>query len=60
MTFTTLAIKMRYVTKKKKMLSYKNVIKYGLFSFVFVIKLGRSMTEIFSVGLQKTDKGLKA
>ena len=52
---------------------YENAIRYkaeenafiknylcGLFSFVFVIKLGGSMTEIFSAGLQQTDKGLKA
>ena len=34
--------------------------KYGLFSLVFVIKLGGSMTEIFLVRLQKTDKDIKA
>ena len=32
----------------------------GSFSLVFVIKLRGSMTKIFSVGLQKTNKGLKA
>ena len=47
---------------------YQNAIRYkdmknckcGLFSLVFVKKLGEIMTEIFSVGLQKKDKGLKA
>ena len=34
--------------------------KCGIFYLVFVIKLGGSMTEISSAGLQKTDKGLKA
>ena len=47
---------------------YQNAIRYkekenaiiksckcGLFSLLFVIKLGGGMTEIFSVGLQKTD-----
>ena len=34
--------------------------KCGLFSVAFVIKLGGGMTEIFSVGLQKTDKDTKA
>ena len=34
--------------------------KCGLFSLVFVIKLGGHMTEIFSVALHKTDKALKA
>ena len=33
--------------------------KCGLFSLVFVIKLGGSMTETFSIGLQKTNKCLK-
>ena len=33
--------------------------KCRIFSLVFVIKLEGRMTEIFSVGLQKTDKGLK-
>ena len=32
----------------------------GLFSLVFVINLGGVMTEIFSVGLQTKDKGMKA
>ena len=48
---------------------YQNVIRYekenafiknclcALFSFVFVIQLRGGMTGIFSVGLQKTDKG---
>ena len=34
--------------------------KSGNFSLVFVIKLGRHLTEIFSVGLQKIDKDLQA
>ena len=34
--------------------------KCGILSLVFVIKPGRHMIEIFSVGLQKTDEGLKA
>ena len=46
-------------TLYKKMLSQKNC-KCGLFSLVLVIKLGGSITEIFSVGLQKTDKSIKA
>ena len=42
--------------KEKEIVFIKNC-KCGLFSLVFVLKLGGSMTEIFSVGLQKTDKG---
>ena len=34
--------------------------KYGSFSLVFVVKLGGRLTEIFLVGLKKTDKSLKA
>ena len=45
--------------KEKENAFIKNC-KCGLFSLVFVIKLGGSMTEIFSVGLQKTNKGMKA
>ena len=52
-TLSTLAIKTEYAIKKKKK------IKCGSFSLVFLIKAGGSMTEIFSVGLQKTDKGIK-
>ena len=49
----------RYEEKENENAFIKNC-KCGLFSLAFVIKLGGSMTEIFSVGLQKTDKGLKA
>ena len=59
MTLATLAIKMQYAMKEKENTFVKKY-KYGLFSLVFAIKLGGSMTEIFSVGLQKTNKGLKA
>ena len=45
---------------KEKENAFIKKCKYGLFSLVFVIKLGGSMTEIFSVGPQKTDKGMKA
>ena len=45
---------------KEKQNAFIKNCKCGLFSLVFVIKLGGSMTEIFSVGLQKRDKGLKA
>ena len=58
MTLTTLATKMQYLIKKRKCFHKKNC-KCSLFSLVFVIKLRGSLTEIFSVGLQKTDKGLK-
>ena len=34
--------------------------KCGIFCLVFVIKPGGRMSEIFSVGLQRSDKGLKA
>ena len=51
--------------------SYQDAVRYkenafiknckcGLFSLVFAIKPEGSMTEIFSVGLQTTDKGMKA
>ena len=33
--------------------------KCGIFSLVYVMKLWGHLTDIFSVGLQKTDKGLK-
>ena len=36
------------------------VIKNCKCGLVFVIKLGGGMAEIFSVGLQETDKGIKA
>ena len=45
--------------KKKRKCFHKNC-KCDIFSLVFVIKLGGGMTEIFSVELQKTDKGIKA
>ena len=45
--------------KEKENAFIKNC-KCGLFSLVFVIKLGGGMTEIFSAGLRKTDKGMKA
>ena len=57
-TLTTLAICNTLYYKEKENAFIKNC-KYGLFSFVLVIKLGGCMTETFSVGLQKTDKGLK-
>ena len=44
--------------KQKENAFIKNC-KCGSFSLVFVIKLGEGMAEIFSVGLQKTDKGTK-
>ena len=43
-----------------RLISLTGPIKCGWFSLVFVIKLGGGMTEIFSVGLQKADKGMKA
>ena len=46
-----------YTGKENAFLKY---CKCGLFSLVFVIKLRGGMTEIFSVGLLKTDKGMKA
>ena len=54
MTLTILAIKMQYVIKKKN--AFIKNCKCSLFSLVFVIKLVGSMTEIFSVELQKTDR----
>ena len=45
--------------KERENVVIKNY-KCGLFSFVHVIKPGARMNEIFSVGLQKTDKDLKA
>ena len=42
---------------KEKKCCHKNC-KCGLFSFVFVIGIAGGMTEIFSVGPQKTDKGI--
>ena len=45
--------------KEKENAFIKNC-ECGLFSLVFVIKLVGSMIDIFSVGLQKTDKSLKA
>ena len=56
MTLTTLSIKIRYIIKIEKIKNYK----CGIFSLSFVIKPGERMTEIFSVGLHKTDKALKA
>ena len=55
MTLTCYQNAMHYIEKENVFI--KNC-KCGLFSLVFVIKLG--MTEIFSVGLQKTGKGIKA
>ena len=47
------------VLRRKENAFIKNY-KCDLFSLVFVIKLGRSMTETFSIGLQKTtEKCLK-
>ena len=46
--------------KEKKMHAFIKIVNVVYFLFVFVIKLGRSMTEIFSVGLQKTNKDLRA
>ena len=45
--------------KEKENTFIKNC-KCGLFSLVCVIKPGRSMTKIFSVRLQKTEKAMKA
>ena len=59
MTLTTLAIKMQYVIKKKKMLSSEIVNMVYFLLSLFNIKLGGRMTEIFSVRLKKTDKSLK-
>ena len=60
MTLTTLTIKMQFVVKKKKENTFVRNRKYGLFSLRFVIKPGGGMTEIFSVGLKKIDRVLKA
>ena len=49
MTIKTLSIKMHAIHCKENVF-IKNY-KCGIFSPVFVIKLGRRMTEIFSVGL---------
>ena len=57
MTLKTLFIKMRYIVKKEN--DFIKNYKYGIFSVVFVIKPRGCMTDIFSVGLQKTDQGLK-
>ena len=54
MILTTPAIKIRY--KEKDNAFIKNC-KCGSFSLVVVIKLGGSMTEIFSVGLQNDRQG---
>ena len=45
--------------KERENASIKNC-KCDIIPLVFVMKLGRRMTEIFSVGLQNIDKGLKA
>ena len=45
---------------KEKGNAFMTNCKHVLSSLAFVIKLGRRMTEIFSVGLEKTDKSLKA
>ena len=50
MTLTTLSVKVRYIIKKKNKSFIKNY-QLGIFSFVFDIKLGGPMTEIFSVVL---------
>ena len=54
MTLTSLAIKMQLLYKEKEN-AFVQSCECRFFSLVFVIKLGGSMTEIFSVGLQKTD-----
>ena len=51
-------IAMYYKEKEKAFI--KQNFKCGMFSRVFYYKTRGSMTEIFSTGLQKTDKGLKA
>ena len=56
MTLTILSNKM----KKKENAFIRKLFKCCMFHLVFVIKLGGRMTEIFSVGLQRPDKGLKA
>ena len=53
MTLTALAVKNTICYNEKENAFIKNC-KCGLFSLVFVIKLRGRMTEIFSVGLQKT------
>ena len=58
MTPTTLSIKMQYILRKRKYFHEKNN-KSGIFSLVFVTKLGGGMTQIFSIGIQNTDKGLR-
>ena len=47
------------VRYKEKENAFMRNCRYGLFSLVFIIKLGRRTTEIFLVGLKKTDKSLK-
>ena len=40
---------------RKRKCFHENIYKCGIFSLVFAIKSGGRMTEILSVGLQKTD-----
>ena len=59
LSHTTLAIE-NAISYKEKEIAFIKKCKCGLFSLVFVIKSQGSMTEILSVRLQKTNKGLKA
>ena len=45
---------------KEKENAFMKNCKCGVFSLVFVIKLGGGVTEIFPIGLQKTGKGRKS
>ena len=47
---------MQYIIRKRKSFYEKNN-KCGIFSLVFVMKLGGRFTEIYSVELQKTGQG---
>ena len=60
MTLTTLSMYQNAAHYKEKENAFIKNYKCGIFSLVFVIKPGGRITEIFSVGPQKTEKGLKA
>ena len=58
MTLTARSIK--FANYKEKEIAFMKSCKFGIFSLVFVIKLRGRMTEISSIRLRKTDKGLEA